>query len=56
MECLPPNMATPMNTLGMGGVSFETDPCVPKIKSKRLVSLKDYIKKRKQKQQKMGAE
>jgi hypothetical protein len=53
MECLPTNMATPLNTIGMGGVSLETDPCVPKMKTNKMVSLKEYIKKRKQKK-KMG--
>lgn len=53
MECMPPdNFATPMNTLGMGNPSPETDPCVPVAKSKRLKSLKEYIKSKKNKSRK----
>lgn len=53
MECMPPaDFATPMNTLGMGNPSPETDPCVSSIKSKRLKSLKDYIKSKKNKSRK----
>ena len=37
-EC---DFATPMNTLGMGNPTPETDPCVPVAKSKRLKSLKE---------------
>lgn len=50
MECVPPtDFATPMNTLGMGNPTPETDPCVPVAKSKRLKPLKVYIKLKKNK-------
>lgn len=52
MECIPDNFTTPMNTLGMGGVSPETDPCIPCVKHKRMKSLKEYIKSRKNKSKK----
>ena len=53
MEYIPPtDFATPMNTLGMGNPTPETDPCVPVAKSKRLKSLKGYIKSKKNKSQK----
>lgn len=53
MECMPPaDFATPMNTLGMGNSGPETDPCVPTAKSKRMKSLKEYIKLKKNKSRK----
>lgn len=52
MECIPNNFTTPMNTLGMGGVNPETDPCIPCVKPKRMKSIKEYIKSKKNKSKK----
>ena len=53
MECgIPNNFATPMNTLGMGNATPETDPCVPYVKPRKMKSLKEYIKNRKNKPKK----
>lgn len=43
------NFATPLNTLGMGGVSTETDIVSIQDKPNKMMSLSEYIKKRKQK-------
>lgn len=52
MECIPNNFTTPMNTLGMGGVNPETDPYIPCKKTKRMRSIKEYIKYKKNKKSK----
>lgn len=47
MEVIPNNFTTPMNTLGMGVVNPETDPCITYKKPKRMRSIKEYIKHQK---------